>query len=161
MIKVLFVKQSGVQKPFKQTGRIPKSCKSRRILNTNKMKRTLFIFFSIIVFTAMSCTEDYSDPKVLSGTTWRCSSFPAISDYDYLEYVELQFISTSQVASWDKPKNGSIFKEDIIGSYTISNKTITIYVQSGNSVTITGVIENKKMTLLIPQSNTTLIFIKQ
>ena len=109
------------------------------------MKKTSLILLIIFTFAAMSCTEDYSDPKVLSGTTWRCSSFPSISSSENLEYTEFQFISTSQVAMWDKPKNGSAFKYDMIGSYTISNKTITISF----SITSTGVIEGKKMTLLI------------
>lgn len=121
------------------------------------MKKTLFILSTIIIFAAMSCSEDYSDPKVLSGTIWRCSSFPAVSMFENSEYVELQFISTSQVASWQKYKDESVYKSDIIASYTISNKTITI--TDTGSENYTGEIENTKMTLLI--EGNTLVFRKQ
>ena len=118
------------------------------------MKKTSLILLIIFTFAAMSCTEDYSDPKVLSGTTWRYSS-PIKSSSEYWEYIELQFISTSQVAIWYKPRNGSAFKQDGLISYTISNKTITISF----AITTTGVIEGKKMTLLI--DGLTCVFTKQ
>jgi len=120
------------------------------------MKKIIFYFLVIISFTTISCT-DYTDPKVLSGTTWRCSSFP---DYlsDSYEYIDLQFISTSQVDAWQKPKDGALHKSETPESYIVSGKNITI---GSGTEAITGTIENKKMSLLFPSGQVTLIFTKQ
>ena len=69
----------------------------------------------------------------------------------------MQFISTTQVAEWQKPKDDSVFKNDRIGTYSISDKTITI-TDTGSDDSV-GIIENSKINLLVDGIN--LIFIKQ
>jgi len=124
------------------------------------MKKIILISLTVIAFIAISCTEDYSDPKVLSGTTWRCSSFPVIDGSNNLyDYAELQFISTTQVQAWEKPKDGPLFKSGS-ASYMISNKTITFFdPESDENISITGVIDNKKITIL--NNGYSFIYIKQ
>jgi len=122
------------------------------------MKKFFFIFLVTIAFLAISCTEDYTDPKVLSGTTWRCSSFPDDISV-YLDYVELKFVSTSQVTILTRYKDGSFDENDEIATYTISGKTITIFDPNPDFGDYVGEIDNSKMNLLVDGIKR--IFIKQ
>ena len=112
------------------------------------MKPMIFITLAFIAILTNSCSEDFTDPKALSGTTWRCSTISEESGLsEEYEYFELKFISTSTVEIWNKPINGNLFKSDVNSTYSISNKTITI-TMSGSSNTMTGIIDNKTMTII-------------
>ena len=123
------------------------------------MKPMIFITLAFIAILTNSCSEDFTDPKALSGTTWRCSTISEESGFSgEYEYFELKFISTSIVEVWNKPINDNLYKSDVDAAYTISNKTITI-TMSGSSNTLTGIIDNKTMTII--SSDYTLVFTKQ
>ncbi len=122
------------------------------------MKKLIFITLAIITIFSISCTEDFTDPKVLSGTIWRCSTF---SDDDWMkneyEYVEMRFISKTEIEGWAKWIDGDLSKSGST-TYTISGNTITFASESSN-ITETGTIEKDKMT--INESGHILVFIKQ
>ena len=104
------------------------------------MKKIIFISFALITILATSCTQDFSDPTVLSGTTWRCNV-----NNDVTDYVEFRFTSTSTVEIWLKPKSESVYRYQPTVNlvYSINDKTITIYA---NGDPLVGVIKNKTMT---------------
>ena len=123
------------------------------------MKPMIFITLAFIAILANSCSEDFTDPKALSGTTWRCSTISEESGLsDEYEYFELKFTSTSTVEIWNKPINDNLFKSDVNATYSISNKTITI-TMSGSSNTMAGIIDNKTMNII--SLGYTYIFSKQ
>ncbi len=110
------------------------------------MKKLIFITLTIIAIISISCTDDYTDPKTLSGTTWRCSTF---NEDDWMkneyEYVELRFISTTEVEGWAKWIDGNLSKTGTT-SYKISADTITLTSESSD-LTATGIIDNKTITM--------------
>lgn len=122
------------------------------------MKKLFFITLTIITFFTISCTEDFTNPKVLSGTTWRCSTF---SEDDWMkneyEYVEMRFISTTKVEGWAKWIDGDLSQSGST-NYTISGNTITLISESSN-LTETGMID--KETITINELGHKLVFIKQ
>lgn len=122
------------------------------------MKKLIFISLVIITIFSVSCTEDFTNPKTLSGTTWRCSSF-AEDDWmkNEYEYVEMRFISTTQIEGWAKWIDGDLSKSGI-ANYTISGNTIT-FISEPSNTTETGTIDKEKMT--INESGHILVFIKQ
>ncbi|HET7733804.1 MAG TPA: hypothetical protein VFK73_08185 [Paludibacter sp.] len=121
------------------------------------MKKLIFITLALIAMMTISCTEDFSDPKALSGTNWRCSSFSDASMTAEYDYVELRFVSTTSVEGWQKAKNGSVTKSGTAATYSITDKTITI--NTGDSENLVGVIDNKTMTFV--SGGETLKFTKQ
>lgn len=110
------------------------------------MKRLIFITLIITAIISISCTDDYTDPKTLSGTTWRCSTF---NEGDWMkneyEYIEFRFISTTEVEGWAKWIDGDLSKTGTTG-YTISGNTITLNSASSD-LTVKGTIEKKTMKM--------------
>lgn len=102
-----------------------------------------------------SCTEDFTNPKVLSGTVWRCTTFTDSNMATEFDYVELKFISTSEVEGWNKPKNGTPTKPGATATYSIKDKTITI---TTGTETLTGIIDNK--SIILTEGEVSLTFIK-
>lgn len=122
------------------------------------MKKLIFISLAIISMIAFSCTEDFSDPRVLSGTNWRCTNLATIDMYEGYDYIELRFTSTSTVESWIKEKSSSsATKNDVTATYSINDKTITIVAEEYE--TLIGLIDNKTMTLI--EDGNSLVFKKQ
>ena len=111
---------------------------------------------AIIAILTTSCTEDFTNPKNLVGTIWRCSSFPTGSGMENYDYEELRFTSTSSLEVWGKEKNASAQKVNNTYSYTIENITISI---TYTGITVVGTINNNKMT--VNQNNITAVFVKQ
>ena len=122
------------------------------------MKKLIFITMAIIAVMTTSCseTEDFSDPKNLVGTTWSCGVFPSGQGLEDYEYIELKFISTTQLEVWGKEKNANAQKTNYTYTYSINNKTITITYSEG---VLVGTIDNNSMTLT--ESGYTLIFTKK
>jgi len=99
------------------------------------MKKLLYFTLAFISFLTPSCNQypDFTDPTVLSGTTWRCNDFSADSvynsTYDYLEY---KFISTDSVQSWTKKKNEDSAKKTSTRYYSIHDLFITLFVDNAD-----------------------------
>lgn len=132
------------------------------------MRKIILYILIAITFISNSCT-DYSNPKTISGTIWRCNSFTDAEMSQSYEYVELHFISETQVQMWEKKKNDYIYQASGTLKFTISGKTITITIpalpqdftttEPNTPQDITAVIENNKLTM--PFTNYSLVFIKQ
>ncbi len=120
------------------------------------MKKLILITLAVITIFSISCTEDFTNPKVLSGTTWRCSTFSEDSWMKF-EYLELRFISTTEVEGWAKLIDGDLSKTGST-KYSISNNTITLTVESSDIIE-TGIIDKETMT--INESGHIFVFIKQ
>jgi hypothetical protein len=119
------------------------------------MKKLIFISFAIIALMAVSCTDDYTDPAKLSGTTWRCSTFTDASMTEEFDYYEFKFTSTTALEVWTKAKNASAEKVQNSYGYTISGKTITI---TYGDISDTGTIDKTSMT--VTSDGITLVFTK-
>ncbi len=132
------------------------------------MKKHILHTLIAIAFISNSCT-DYTNPKIISGTIWRCSSFTDAEMALTYEYVELHFISETQVQMWEKKKNDYLYQASGTLKFTISGKTITITIPAlpqdftttgpNTPQDITAVIENNKLTM--PFTDYTLVFFKQ
>jgi len=90
-----------------------------------------FFYLSVVLVSIMfvSCVVDFTNPQMLSGTTWRCNDFKGnqflITHYDYLD---LRFINTTNVESWAKIKDGNVEKLTS-ASYTIQNKILRLHYE--------------------------------
>ena len=124
------------------------------------MKKLIFISLAIFVMFAISCTDDYTDPAKLSGTTWRCSNFPSQYNTIGFEYEDLKFTSTTKVEIWFKMKGETVQQGETSMSYSIKDKTITFMSNdSTGTETKTGTIE--KTTITVLDGSTSLAFVKQ
>ena len=89
------------------------------------MKKLTFLVMTIVALIATSCskakTDDFTYPKKLSGTTWKCELVLS----EDIEYYLMVFTSTTTVEAWTKYIGE---EEDLVSicSYTISNNTISI-----------------------------------
>ena len=121
------------------------------------MKKLIFISLAIFVMFAISCTDDYTDPAKLSGTTWRCSNFPTEEITQVLEYEELHFTSTTKVDIFIKMKGETAQQGDDSMTYSIKDNKITFV--SSNNDSKTGTIE--KTTITVVDGGYSLAFVKQ
>ena len=132
------------------------------------MKKYILHILIAISFISNSCA-DYTNPKIISGTNWRCSSFTDAQMAQIYDYVELHFISETQVQMWEKKKNDYLYQSSGTLKYSINGKNITITIPAipqditinnpSSPQDITAVIENNKLTM--PFTNYTMVFIKQ
>lgn len=113
------------------------------------MKTLLYMLFLLMLLMATgSCSKDendpvYTTPSNLVGTTWKCST--DLNWDEELDYLILKFTSTTGVEGWSKYKNTAL-QQDWIGTFTISDKTITIK-EGELEETITGTINGVTMNL--------------
>jgi len=123
------------------------------------MKKLIFITMTIIAIMTTSCskTEDFSDPKNLVGTTWRCSNFTNADEANTYDYYELNFVSTTQVEEWDKKKNANATKEEAY-SYSINGNAITLSIDAASFKSV-GTIDKKTMSFTA--NGNTFVFTKQ
>jgi len=134
------------------------------------MKNLLYFTLAFISFLTSSCYHypDFTDPTVLSGTTWRCNDFRADSvynsTYDYLEY---KFISTDSVQSWTKKKVEDSAKKTRTSYYSIHDLFITVFIENADPTKTlpTIVIGSNTLSYMINNSTSTgtitLVFYKQ
>ena len=124
------------------------------------MKKLLFITFAIIAISTISCTKtdpvlDYSNPKILSGTTWRASDFSDSNNPTYFTsvavYVELRFTSTTNVEQWIYYKSQGLHQESSGDTYAIVGNKISF---PGNN---TGTIDGTKMKVSFEGNTCTFI----
>jgi len=120
------------------------------------MKKYILLTLIAIALISVSCT-DYTDPKIISGTIWRCSKFTDSEMAQTYEYVEVHFISETQLQMWEKKKNDYPYQSSGSLSYTISDKTLTIKVPTSQQ-DVTATIENSE--LIMSFTNYTLTFTK-
>jgi len=115
-------------------------------------------FLIVMLFVVLSCSrdDDFTNPKNLSGTTWKCSSNTGFA-VD-IEYALLKFNSTTIVEGWTKYKDKNEQK-DWTGSFTISDKKIIIDT-GDDKETFTGAITGTEMNLTITD-NVAFVFVKQ
>jgi hypothetical protein len=129
---------------------------SRQNIKKKNMKKFLYLSMVVITMLFVSCTEDFTDPKALSGTTWRCSDFSSISDYSTTsEYIEFRFTSTTAVEGWSKEKNATV-QQGWTGSYSVKGNVLTI-TSEGDTQSLT--IDKKTMTMSL--GGISLVFNKQ
>jgi len=120
------------------------------------MKKFFYGSLVLISMLFVACSEDYTDPKALSGTTWRCSDFSGNTLYtSTFDYLEFRFVSTSTVEGWNKLKGGAVEKNGS-ATYSIKGNILTIET-GGGSQTVT--IDKKTMTM--SDEGVTLVFKKQ
>jgi len=120
------------------------------------MKKLIFISLAIIAFMAVSCTDDYTDPSKLSGTSWKCTDAAGWQDY---EYILFKFTSETVVEQWAKMPGTA---EEFIAraTYKFSGKTLNIYNEDLEVVgTIT--IDGTTMKYTVPGYTEFSTFIKQ
>lgn len=114
------------------------------------MKKLFFITFALIAISTISCTKtdsvlDYTDPKVLAGTTWRASDFSDSNNPGYFSnvvvYIELRFTSTTYVELWAYDKSYGLHQEGVGVNYAIVGNNISL------PGSITGTINGTKMKM--------------
>lgn len=123
------------------------------------MKKLLFITLTLIAITTISCSNtdpvlDYTDPKVLSGTTWRASDFTDSNNPSYflhVVYIELRFTSITNVEMWSYDKSGGLNQEGSGDTYAIVSNKISF---PGNN---TGIIDGTKMEVSFEGNTCTFI----
>jgi hypothetical protein len=123
------------------------------------MQKLLIIIIAIISMMTTSCSaEEVQNHSNLTGTVWRYTVTPGSPGASISSFLELKFISTTQMEMWDQPVTGD------------KNKLQTItYVLNGNIITVTPVNENTGTTVIDFQKNTitttnptgTFVFVKQ
>lgn len=124
--------------------------------------KTLFralLLLTVLVITS-SCSEDPADnttPSNLTGTTWKCST--GLTWNADLEYLILKFTAVTTVEGWSKYKNMA-FQRDWTGTYTISDKTITIDEGDRDEI-ISGTINGVSMNFPNADGTGTLTFTLQ
>jgi len=117
----------------------------------------IFVTLALVAIMSISCTDDFTNPKNLNGTTWRCSTFPVTEMSMIVEYIEVKFTSTTTGKSYYKMKNEDATKLDTF-TYTIVGDKITI-ISEGKTSPGVGTIDKKTMTFI--QDGVTLVFTKQ
>jgi hypothetical protein len=116
------------------------------------------LYFTFIFFVTISCKHDpdFTDPTVLSGTSWRCNYFSGDSvynsTYDYLEY---KFISTDSIQSWSKKKQDESAKKIRTSYYSIHDLFITVFIDNANPTKALPTIVIGKNTLSYTVYNST------
>ncbi|MFA5046362.1 MAG: hypothetical protein WC542_10580 [Paludibacter sp.] len=134
------------------------------------MKNLLYFALAFISFLSSSCNHypDFTDPTVLSGTTWRCNDFNADSVYNSTyDYFEYKFLSTDSVQSWTKKKNEDSAKKISTSYYSIHDLFITVFIDKADSTKALPTIVIGKNTLSYRINNSTstgtitLVFYKQ
>lgn len=122
----------------------------------------LFLTLALVAILTISCTEDFTDPKVLSGTIWRCTSISSDTSNFFvrnkIDYYEIKFTSTSTLENWFKYNDENPVKSSLNYTYLISGKIITINFTGGTN---TGIIENKTMKLKDNSGKVEFIYVKQ
>jgi hypothetical protein len=121
-----------------------------------KNLRKLFpLMIAVVAMMTFSCSEDYTDPNNLKGTTWRCTSLPAVYAVFEIEYTELKFTTTKEVEQWTKSKSeAAATKSDDLMTYTTSKNSITItktstFMDKTTTTTETGTIKDKTITVKV------------
>ncbi len=108
------------------------------------MQKLLIISFAIIAMMTTSCSaEEVQNQSDLTGTVWRYTITPGSPGASISSFLELKFISTTQMEMWDQPVTGD------------KNKLQTItYALNGNNITVTPVNEYTGTTVIDFQKNT-------
>ena len=122
------------------------------------MKKLLYFTLLFVSFLTPSCNQypDFTDPTVLSGTTWRCNDFSGDSvynsTYDYLEY---KFISADSVQSWTKKKEEESATKIRTSYYSIHDLFITVFIDNADPTKALPTIVIGKNTLSYKINNST------
>lgn len=122
------------------------------------MKKSLFLFTLILL--NFSCTEDFTNPSNLVGTTWKATDFSHISAMNNYEYFYFKFSSTTNVQGFIKIKDSSNELNTSPSTYSISGKTISLFIDG--DLTNTGTINGNNMKIYSSEvSGEYIIFTKQ
>jgi len=97
------------------------------------MKKLVLVTLGLITILGFSCTYDYTDLNILSGTTWRCGDFLGSTTYSIMEYKEFKFLSTDSVEEWNKLKHNPAKKRQTM-FYTLKNDTITLFINHADPI---------------------------
>jgi len=114
-----------------------------------KKSNVLFALFCISMFVFISCERDKIDHNALSGTTWKCTNFPALLSSYNIEYASYNFNTSTTVEYWIKIKTDTVAtKSKSIMTYTISNDVVTFTTHDGSSnYTLSGTLNGNTMKI--------------
>jgi hypothetical protein len=97
------------------------------------MKKFVLVTLGLITIVGFSCTPDYTNLNMLTGTTWRCGDFLGSTTYSIMEYKEFRFLSTDSVEEWNKLKHNPELKRQTM-FYSLKNDTITLYIKHADPI---------------------------
>ncbi len=120
-----------------------------------------FCIFSFIAF-GVSCTNDFSKPNNLAGTTWKATdlSSSGLGNPETFDYQMLKFNTTTAVEGSQKYLKDAVETRTGNATYSISGNVITIAAATDGGGTMTGTIEGNKLNVLFETGNS-IVFVKQ
>jgi len=118
----------------------------------------IFVLIAILSLGVSACTEDFTNPANLVGTTWKATDVSKTVMASEFDYMSLKFTSKTNVDSYYKLKTETSETSGGSATYSISGKTIT-FTNPGGTSGGSGTIDGKTLTLT--QEGVSLVFTKQ